>query len=309
MYTIRFHGRGGQGMKTASRLLGRAFFREGFEVQDAPLYGAERRGAPMTAYVRADREAIRQRGIIRQPGLVAVADDSLVPIPAAGVLNGISNETILLIVSYESAATWRIRLNLQGPILILTPLTETGHGKLPLISAACAGVAAALSGVISRDNLLAAIADELSALGQESLTANQEIAAQAFEQMAQQPERIAPSSTVSPDHYQKPAWIDLPVDAAILAAPAVYGTLTSAKVKTGLWRTQRPVIDYERCRRCWWVCSNFCPDSAIKLRADGSPEIDYEHCKGCMICVAQCPSHAITAIAEAEARQREEQQA
>ena len=46
MYRIRLHGRGGQGLKTASRLLGTALFLEGFEVQDAPRYGAERRGAP-----------------------------------------------------------------------------------------------------------------------------------------------------------------------------------------------------------------------------------------------------------------------
>ena len=56
MYRVRFHGRGGQGIKTASRILGTAFFRAGFEVQDAPVYGAERRGAPMFAYVRAARE-------------------------------------------------------------------------------------------------------------------------------------------------------------------------------------------------------------------------------------------------------------
>ncbi len=43
MYRIRFHGRGGQGMKTASQILGTAFFLEGYEVQDAPRYGAERR--------------------------------------------------------------------------------------------------------------------------------------------------------------------------------------------------------------------------------------------------------------------------
>ena len=43
MYRIRFHGRGGQGMKTASRILGTAFFLSGYEVQDAPRYGAERR--------------------------------------------------------------------------------------------------------------------------------------------------------------------------------------------------------------------------------------------------------------------------
>ncbi len=43
MYRIRLHGRGGQGIKTADRMLGTAFFAEGFEVQDAPRYGAERR--------------------------------------------------------------------------------------------------------------------------------------------------------------------------------------------------------------------------------------------------------------------------
>ena len=58
MYNIRFHGRGGQGIKTASRFLGTAFFLENFEVQDAPRYGVERRGAPIFAYVRASRKVI-----------------------------------------------------------------------------------------------------------------------------------------------------------------------------------------------------------------------------------------------------------
>ncbi|MCK4900049.1 MAG: 2-oxoacid:acceptor oxidoreductase family protein, partial [Anaerolineales bacterium] len=89
MYRIRYHGRGGQGMKTASRILGTAFFLEGFEVQDAPRYGAERRGAPIFAYVRASRKPINERGIIRRPDLVIVADDTLVSIPAAGVLSGL----------------------------------------------------------------------------------------------------------------------------------------------------------------------------------------------------------------------------
>lgn len=64
MFRIRFHGRGGQGMKTASRNLGTAFFMAGYEVQDAPRYGAERRGAPIFAYVRADRSQINERGMV-----------------------------------------------------------------------------------------------------------------------------------------------------------------------------------------------------------------------------------------------------
>ena len=90
MYRLRFHGRGGKGMKTASRILGTAFFLAGFEVQDAPRYGAERRGAPIFAYVRANRRAINERGIIRRPDLVIVADETLMLIPGAGVLEGIT---------------------------------------------------------------------------------------------------------------------------------------------------------------------------------------------------------------------------
>ncbi|MGR3301353.1 MAG: 2-oxoacid:acceptor oxidoreductase family protein, partial [Candidatus Scalindua sp.] len=55
---IRFYGRGGQGMKTASRIVGTASFLEGFFVQDSPLYGAERRGAPMVAFTRLSKEPI-----------------------------------------------------------------------------------------------------------------------------------------------------------------------------------------------------------------------------------------------------------
>ena len=75
-------------MKTASRILGSALFQQGYEVQDAPRYGAERRGAPIFAYVRADKKPINERGIIHRPDLVIVADDTLVAIPAAGVLAG-----------------------------------------------------------------------------------------------------------------------------------------------------------------------------------------------------------------------------
>ena len=119
MYRIRFHGRGGQGMQTASRILGTAFFLEGFEVQDAPRYGAERRGAPIFAYVRAAREPIHERGVITRPDLVIVADESLVAVPAADVLQGIGDATVVLIDSGETPAVWKDRLGLRCQILTL----------------------------------------------------------------------------------------------------------------------------------------------------------------------------------------------
>ena len=165
MYRIRFHGRGGQGMKTASRLLGTAFFRSGYQVQDAPRYGAERRGAPVFAYVRASTEAIHERGIIRAPDLVVVADDSLVAVPAAGVLQGISASTVMLINTGEDAATWRDRLNFPGSLLTL-PAEAGERAELRFVGATCAGAAARLLGVIARDTLEAAVREELAALGE-----------------------------------------------------------------------------------------------------------------------------------------------
>lgn len=304
MFRIRFHGRGGQGIKTASRILGTAFFLEGFEIQDAPVYGAERRGAPVFAYVRASKGLINERGIIQRPDLIVVADDTLVPVPAAGVLRGIGKRTVLLISSHELPETWSNRLNIESKILILPAVEEVeDRAEHPLIGAACAGAAASLLGVISHDSLAEAIRSELTILGTEVIDENLESAGRAFQIMQDHSGSVIEGEEVSAADYDPPDWVDLPFEEASKSAPAIHAGLTSVEVKTGLWRTLRPVIDYDRCKRCWWVCSTFCPDSAILVTGDGNPEIDYDHCKGCMICVAQCPSHAIEAISEHEVKE------
>ena len=304
MYRIRFHGRGGQGMKTASRILGTALFLEGYEVQDAPRYGAERRGAPIFAFVRADRKAINERGVITQPDLIIVADDSLAGVPAAGVLTGVDAHTVLLINSDESPATWRQRLNLCCQIHTL-PAETTERDELRFIGATCSGAAARLLGIVSRDTLQHAIREELAELGDTVVETNLAEALEAYDQMQSHAGSVQAGTDASADDYQAPSWIDLPFDDARISAPDVRAAANSVEVRTGLWRTLRPVIDYERCIQCWWVCSTFCPDGAIKVH-DTTPEIDYDHCKGCMVCVAQCPPHAIEAIPEqlAEEAQR-----
>ena len=301
MYRIRFHGRGGQGMKTASRILGSAFFRAGFEVQDAPRYGAERSGAPIFAYVRAARAPIRERGVIHAPDLVVVADDSLVAMPAAGVLQGLQQRTVLLIDSDVPAAEWRGRLNLAGPLLVLRAAAGE-RAALRYLGATCAGAAAGLLGdVIARAVFEQALGDELAALGPEVLAHNRALALDAYDRFAPQAGLVREGSAVAAVGYASPEWIDLPLDPSDAAAPAIHAAANSVEVRTGLWRVQRPVLDAARCKRCWWVCSEACPDSAIAVGADGLPAIDYEHCKGCLICVAQCPSHAIEAMLEREA--------
>lgn len=299
MYRIRLHGRGGQGMKTAGRILGTAFFRAGFEVQDAPRYGAERRGAPIFAYVRAARGVINERGIIRRPDLVMVADDTLVPIPAAGVLSGISASTVLLISSAKKSEIWQERLNFPGLVLTL-PAAAAGE-DLRSSGAACTGAAARLVGVISQDSLAQAIRDELAPLGEAVVGKNLAKALEAYELMAPHAGCVKEAKERPADTYEKPRWIELPFEDASISAPVISVPASSEAVPTGLWRTLRPVIDYQRCKRCAWICSTLCPEGNISLNEAGYPRIDYKHCKGCLICMAQCPAHAIGAVPEREA--------
>jgi len=307
MFRLRFHGRGGQGMKTASRILGTAFFLEGYEVQDAPRYGAERRGAPIFAYVRADKGPINERGIINEPDLVVVADDSLVPVPAAGVLQGIRDNTVILINSHASHDTWQHRLNIKSPIVILPETEEVeDRAELRYIGATCAGAAACLVGVISRDKLGEAIKEELGHLGKAVVDKNIANALAAFDYMEKHSNiKVSEGGAISATGFTKPEWIDFPFEDARVSAPTIHAGLTSVEVNTGLWRTMRPVIDYDLCKGCWWVCSTFCPDGAINVK-DGKPEIDYDHCKGCLVCVAQCPPHAIAAIPETQAIEQDQ---
>ena len=152
-------------MKTASRILGTAFFRAGYQVQDAPRYGAERRGAPIFAYVRADKATINERGIIDQPDLVVVADDTLIGMPAAGVTQGLDKHSVLLINSHQSAETWRQRLNTDARVLIMAAHEDVeDRATLPYIGSRCAAAAAVLTGVIGSDILLDALAEELAHL-------------------------------------------------------------------------------------------------------------------------------------------------
>ena len=77
MVEIRFHGRGGQGTVVATILLAKAFFRDGYHVQSFPLFGVERRGAPVEAYLRFDRKEILIRTNVYTPDHVVVLDKTL----------------------------------------------------------------------------------------------------------------------------------------------------------------------------------------------------------------------------------------
>ena len=90
MIEIRWHGRGGQGAKTAALLLADAAFETGLYVQGFPEYGPERMGAPITAYNRLDEKPIRIHSNIYEPDMVVVVDETL--ISAVNVMSGLKPE-------------------------------------------------------------------------------------------------------------------------------------------------------------------------------------------------------------------------
>lgn len=77
MYEIRIHGRGGQGAVSAGRLLGEAASGAGFYVQSFPEFGAERSGAPVTAYARVADEPIETRSPVNRPDFILIIDPYL----------------------------------------------------------------------------------------------------------------------------------------------------------------------------------------------------------------------------------------
>ena len=92
---IRWHGRGGQGAKTASLLLADAAFNTGKYIQGFPEYGPERMGAPITAYNRISDEKITIHSNIYEPDYVVVVDDSL--LESVDVTKGLKEEGAIVI--------------------------------------------------------------------------------------------------------------------------------------------------------------------------------------------------------------------
>ena len=105
---IRWHGRGGQGAKTASLLLADAAFNTGKYIQGFPEYGPERMGAPITAYNRISNKPITIHSNIYEPDYVVVVDDTL--LQAVDVTAGLKETGAIVINTTKSAEELREEL-------------------------------------------------------------------------------------------------------------------------------------------------------------------------------------------------------
>ena len=151
---IRWHGRGGQGAKTAALLLADVAFKTGCCVQGFPEYGPERMGAPITAFNRISEDRIRVHSNIYDPDYVVVVDETL--LHSVHVTDGLKDDGAIIVNTAKSADEIRPLLRgYQGRVLTVDArhISEKTLGKnfpnTPMLAAT-----AAVTGIMSRENFL-----------------------------------------------------------------------------------------------------------------------------------------------------------
>jgi len=258
--------------------------------QDFAIYGAERRGAPVTAFVRLSDSPILERGYIFNPGYVLVTEPSLLFDPTVKPLEGMEEGSVLFVNSSKEVRiipSRRVRL-LQRDITGLA-LKHIGRDVL---SAAMGAVACKLSGLISIRSVIESVEEELAELGleQDAIEKNVQLAKECYFTVESTGLR---STSHMPPHRV--------VDVQYLGekgVPDLLSTGNSILRKTGSWRVFTPIVRNELCTACG-ICYTSCPEGCISLDERGYPAIDYDHCKGCMVCATECPRKAISVEREA----------
>ena len=163
MRELRFHGRGGQGTVVASKLLAVALFREGRQVQSFPAFGVERRGAPVTAFLRVSDAPILLRCEITQPDDLVILDATL--IGATDVTAGLKAGGSILINSqrppdaYPDLAS-RFRVATVDASAIAQRF-GLGSKTQPIVNTAILGALAVATELVTLDSVCEAIREEV----------------------------------------------------------------------------------------------------------------------------------------------------
>ncbi len=268
-----FVGRGGEGVVLASQLLADTFARAGFWAQSFPEFKAERRGAPISAFLRWDESRIHRRYKIHDCDVLAVITPSP-PLP----------ETLrkvrpggLVVLNREA------RFGLTGPFdvaRVSASRIARDHGILsaegrPMGNMALLGACVRL---LLPDGL-AFLEQAITARMGRRAEANVVAAREGYERCTRQRARAGDARLEPAEELESAKKIRL---------TPLYQSSTrdSLAIQTGSWSLDRPVLT-DHCTSCA-LCALFCPEGAIE-RDDGSVVIDYLHCKGCGICEIVCP--------------------
>jgi 2-oxoacid:acceptor oxidoreductase gamma subunit (pyruvate/2-ketoisovalerate family) len=175
---LRIHGRGGQGAVIASKILASALFREGSSVQSFPAFGVERRGAPVTAFLRYSQGPILLRCEITSPHDLIILDPTL--IKAIDVTQGLQPGGSILINSDRGADAYaslarQFRVTLVDASAIARKY-GLGSRTQPIVNTAIVGAFAGDSGIVGLEAICEAIAEAVPGKAQGNIDAAREAA-------------------------------------------------------------------------------------------------------------------------------------
>ncbi len=163
MFQVRIHGRGGQGVVSASEMMSVAAFHQGRHSQSFPSFGSERMGAPVVAFVRIDDRDIELREPVLDPDLLIVQDPTL--FHAVDVFSGLKDEGQVLINSSKGVEELGIAeavSHLPEGHVVTVPATELAlkHLKRPTPNTVLLGAFAALSDLLDMEGVEKAILEK-----------------------------------------------------------------------------------------------------------------------------------------------------
>jgi len=183
MIEIRWHGRGGQGAKTAATLVATVAVHEDKYAQGFPEYGPERAGAPIKGYTRISGNRIHQHSPIDHPDIVVVLDESLLII--ANVTDGLGEDGILIVNTDASPAEIRKRVNLEGGKVYTVDATKIAIDTIgrPIPNTPMMAAVSMVTGAVSRNGIEKSLREKLGhKFGTAIVEGNITAVARAFEE-------------------------------------------------------------------------------------------------------------------------------
>lgn len=285
----------------AAQTLAEAAFIEGNYAVGFPFFGAERRGAPILAFTRADKNKIYRKTMIYEPDYVVVLDDTLMD--TINVTQGLKKGGVLIVNTRKKPE--ELELGKCGDTVIdVTVATVDATGialevlKNSIVNTAILGAFAKATGRVTMDAVKKAIHARFAAkFGEKAADKNFAAAQKAYDMTVIK--KVKAEKCFLPKRQWLPTWEELPVGGALkpmMTKDGLVGPGSFVENKTGGWKTFKPIIDNTKCTKCRF-CWYYCPEGCIEEKMEGGKVVemvaDLEYCKGCGICASECPAKCI----------------
>jgi len=181
---VRFHGRGGQGAKTAAQLLAETALGEGMYIQAFPEYGPERSGAPMVAFTRISDEPINLHCGVTSPGVVVVIDPTIME--TVDVTEGLGDGGILIVNTQEKPEAIRQKAKFKKGEVFTVDATQISLDTLgrPMPNTPMLGALIKATGIINLKNLEEDLRKKfLKKIGEKAVKGNIDAIDRAYEEV------------------------------------------------------------------------------------------------------------------------------